>query len=206
MNTSANIGNDGDTALAANALCQKCGICCDGSLFSSVTVYKHKIKKLEKAGVKVYGRTRGSFQFDQPGSCFEGGTCSIYAARPEKCRSSFCILQRKVMNGSVSFSDGSKLVIAVKTHAAWLTGRASQMSKKEEKNFQLRDFLVNYYKRGLERNFKGGTLARPPAKLSASDKEFIGRACEYLKLMERFFLETSLLEKYGALIQSFRED
>ena len=53
------------------------------------------------------------------------------------------------MNGSVSFSDGSKLVIAVKTHAAWLTGRASQMSKKEEKNFQLRDFLVNYYKRDL---------------------------------------------------------
>ena len=135
-----------------------------------MTVYKHEIKKLEKAGVKVYGRTRGSFQFDQPGSCFSGGTCSIYAARPEKCRSFFCILQRKVMNGSVSFSDGSKLVIAVKTHAAWLTRRASQMSKKEEKNFQLRDFLVNYFKRDLERNFKGGTLARPPAKLSEKIK------------------------------------
>lgn len=80
------------------------------------------------------------------------------------------------------------------------------MSKREEKGFKLRDFLVNYYKRDLDRIFKGETLSRPRAKLSPSDKEFIGRAFEYLKLMDRYFLKTSLLEKYGALIQSLRED
>ena len=110
------------------------------------------------------------------------------------------------MNGSVAPGEANKIVTAVKSRAAWLCKRASQMSKKEEKNFKLREFLVNYYKPDLERNSKGGSLSRPRAKLSAADREFIARAFEYLKLIDRYFLETSLLEKYGALVQNFGDD
>ena len=113
MNTSTRIAADGDTALAANKLCKNCGVCCDATLFPSVTIFNREINKVEKAGVTVYERTRGNFVFDQPGSCFSGGICSIYASRPEKCRSFFCILQRKVLNGSISLGDGNKIVGAV---------------------------------------------------------------------------------------------
>ena len=53
MDSLAKIGSNGDTALAANALCQNCGVCCDGSLFTAVTAYNYEIKKIEKAGVDV---------------------------------------------------------------------------------------------------------------------------------------------------------
>jgi Fe-S-cluster containining protein len=188
-----------DTAGAASILCQKCGICCNGTLFSHVTVHEKDVKKVEKAGVTTRQTSSGDFEFAQPCPQYCDESCSIYLSRPQKCRDFYCNLQRNVLNGSIPLEAGEQIVSTIKGHAVWLRQRAKEMSDTdaEDEAVNLRDFLYSYEKRISK--------LEDPEEVTASDRELIKKAFQFFKLADRFFQKARRLTKYGDLLQRFPE-
>jgi Fe-S-cluster containining protein len=110
MNT-PHTDDPGHTAYAANALCQKCDLCCDGSLFPVVIINRDD---LEDVGLEIHERDDGVLYFHQPCSKFSDGVCSIYASRPKTCRNYSCKLQKKILNGSMSSQDAESIFSSLK--------------------------------------------------------------------------------------------
>lgn len=72
-----------------HALCQGCGMCCDGSLFGRVGLERGEVPAARRHGLRVVERG-GSFL--QPCPAFSPGGCGIYAERPHACRAFRCAL------------------------------------------------------------------------------------------------------------------
>jgi Fe-S-cluster containining protein len=87
----------GDAALFA--LCQACGLCCDGSLFGRVDLEPGEVDRARALRLRVIGSGRS---FEQPCSALGEGTpdgrrsCSIYEERPAACRRFECRLHEKL--------------------------------------------------------------------------------------------------------------
>src|SRR5262245_18073160 len=84
-------------------LCTRCGLCCDGTLFADVELKS----SAEAAGLVILGLTvedddaeRGLLS--QPCSALRGRRCSIYAHRPECCRTFECGLLQDVRAGAAT--------------------------------------------------------------------------------------------------------
>ena len=182
-----------NTALDANALCMDCGMCCSGTLFSYVSLKKDEHKNLDPSKFAIYEKSRGKFAFKQPCSCLSGNTCEAYLTRPSTCRNFFCILQRKVMNGSISLRDGRKIISATKSHAAYLRQSIHGPLHTPTPNINLRSFLDAYLEKA--KAFKDDA---PDLR---AQKDYIHRIFEYVKLVDRFFQETSLLTRFASLVQ-----
>lgn len=90
-----------DTGGTAQALCRSCGFCCDGTLFSSVSVCDPDvIPPLAKAGIKIVAHdTERSFR--QPCAAHDGRSCRVYADRPSNCREFRCKLLADLESGRV---------------------------------------------------------------------------------------------------------
>ncbi len=83
---------------AAARLCVECGMCCNGVMFSVVKLQPgESAKSLGALGLKV---KRGAFA--QPCSALEGLRCSIYAARPTRCRLFECQQLKRVAEGTIT--------------------------------------------------------------------------------------------------------
>lgn len=77
-----------DPAFTATAsrLCTACGMCCNGVLFHIVRLQPmDSVKALEALGMKLSRKKREPY-FNQPCRFLHGCTCSIYQARPQRCR------------------------------------------------------------------------------------------------------------------------
>lgn len=68
-------------------LCQACGLCCDGTLFTSVPLTQSD-ETID--GVEV--RSDGSRRLPQRCACLDGTRCTAYARRPTACRRYECLL------------------------------------------------------------------------------------------------------------------
>jgi len=79
-----------DAGGAGGALCRSCGICCDGTLFTSVSLCDTDVvPALVAAGIKIV--VRGPERsFEQPCAAHGGQACRVYANRPSICRTSRC--------------------------------------------------------------------------------------------------------------------
>jgi Fe-S-cluster containining protein len=83
--------------LDLEALCQSCGLCCDGSLFGRVTLQPEEVVVAKKSRLRVISTGKG---FEQPCSALvrttpgagEHVACSIYDERPLACRRFVCRL------------------------------------------------------------------------------------------------------------------
>jgi uncharacterized protein len=84
-------------------LCTGCGLCCDGTLFADVELKSSS----EAAGLVILGLTvedddaEGGL-LSQPCSALQGRRCSIYAHRPECCRTFECGLLQNVRAGAAT--------------------------------------------------------------------------------------------------------
>lgn len=91
------------TRSLTDTLCTQCGLCCDGSLFADVELTGPR----EAAGLELLGLTideddaAGSL-LSLPCVALEGRRCSIYAHRPQTCRTFECKLLQDARRGSVS--------------------------------------------------------------------------------------------------------
>jgi Fe-S-cluster containining protein len=99
----------------AAELCTDCGICCDGTLFSSVTledadvpaVRQHRLPMLE---------TQSSYKLELPCAALRGVLCEIYDERPETCADFACELLTRVDERRTSFAKARGII--AKTRAA----------------------------------------------------------------------------------------
>ena len=57
--------------------------------------------RLAEAGLKIFRKGERQ-RFNQPCSCFDGKLCSIYAERPERCRTFECRMLQRVHSGEVA--------------------------------------------------------------------------------------------------------
>jgi Fe-S-cluster containining protein len=78
--------SDPDITAAASRLCTACGMCCNGVLFHIVRLQPmDSVKALEALGMKLSRKKREPY-FNQPCRFLNDCTCTIYTARPQRCR------------------------------------------------------------------------------------------------------------------------
>ncbi len=86
-----------------DTLCTRCGLCCDGSLFAEVELTgRAESTELEILGLEIEDDDSNGAQLLQPCAALQGRRCSIYAHRPQCCRTFECRLLQDVRCGAVS--------------------------------------------------------------------------------------------------------
>jgi len=86
-----------------DALCTRCGLCCDGSLFADVELAgRAEATRLEVMGLEIEDDGGRHALLIQPCRALDGTRCSVYAHRPRCCRSFECRLLKDAQNGAVS--------------------------------------------------------------------------------------------------------
>jgi uncharacterized protein len=94
-------GNKSDEGLT-QALCLSCGLCCDGTLFSAVTLKStDDIAALTTKGLQISVEA-GSRALKQPCPAFKNCTCIVYADRPSTCRAYRCVLLQRIEKNQIS--------------------------------------------------------------------------------------------------------
>jgi hypothetical protein len=84
------------------ALCTRCGLCCDGSLFADVELAgRAEATRLEVLGMDIEDDDPGGSQLLQPCAALQGRRCGIYPHRPECCQTFECRLLQDVRRGAV---------------------------------------------------------------------------------------------------------
>jgi Fe-S-cluster containining protein len=97
-----------------HALCGSCGLCCDGTLYGSVSIDASEVPRLERGGLSVVRRDALA-TMPQPCSALRGCLCSVYADRPSACARYECALLKQVDAGSRSLAEALAAVARVKS-------------------------------------------------------------------------------------------
>ena len=77
-----------------STLCQACGLCCAGALFSHVSLSHQEEARLRGLGVRLRERRNGTVVLPLGCSALEGTRCGVYAGRPHGCRAFVCEVGR----------------------------------------------------------------------------------------------------------------
>ncbi len=92
-------------------LCQNCGLCCDGTLFDSVTFHpQDALKPLQIAGFSFQQKEKEQY-FLQPCAAHKNQSCTIYEHRPKVCREFQCKLLLQLQNGKISLEKAKTIVV-----------------------------------------------------------------------------------------------
>jgi Fe-S-cluster containining protein len=85
-----------------DALCTRCGLCCDGTLFADVELGHAEVARLENMGLEPEEHGTRAGLLSQPCPALQGTRCSIYAHRPRCCRTFECQLLLDARRGAVA--------------------------------------------------------------------------------------------------------
>lgn len=86
-----------------DALCTRCGLCCDGTLLGDVELTgPAEATRLELLGLDVDSDDADVDLLSLPCAGLRGTRCSVYAQRPECCRTFECRLLQDTRRGAVS--------------------------------------------------------------------------------------------------------
>ena len=92
-------------------LCTRCGLCCDGSLFADVELSSAaEATGLEVMGLEIEEDDADGGLLVQPCGALQGKRCSIYAHRPECCRTFECRLLQDARRGAVDVERAGKYI------------------------------------------------------------------------------------------------
>jgi hypothetical protein len=94
--------------MSLEALCLKCGLCCDGTLFTHVALTVAEGKRLQGRVELQVNETAGVLR--QPCSALERCKCTVYADRPAGCARFVCLLGQAMSAGECSFDEASAIV------------------------------------------------------------------------------------------------
>ena len=98
-----------------DALCANCGLCCDGSLLADVELADGKeANEMEALGLEVEDDDCVACVMPLPCTALNGTRCSIYAHRPQTCRTFECRLLQDAEAGRVSVEAAEKAVGTVR--------------------------------------------------------------------------------------------
>jgi Fe-S-cluster containining protein len=86
-----------------DALCTRCGLCCDGTLFGDVELTgRAEAGRLEVLGLDVDEDDADTELLALPCAGLRGTRCRVYAHRPQCCRTFECRLLQDTRRGAVS--------------------------------------------------------------------------------------------------------
>ncbi|MBL6764765.1 MAG: YkgJ family cysteine cluster protein [Verrucomicrobiae bacterium] len=93
-----------------DALCTRCGLCCDGTLFTSVVCATGtEARRVEAAGLSL-NFIEGVGAFTQPCSRLKDTRCTFYADRPTRCRKFECELLKRTDRDEVSRNEAVSII------------------------------------------------------------------------------------------------
>ena len=99
-----------------DTLCTRCGLCCDGSLFADVELAgTDEATALEVMGLEIEEDEEDCGLLLQPCAALKGKCCSIYAHRPDCCRTFECRLLEETRRGDIGVGQAkAKIAEALK--------------------------------------------------------------------------------------------
>jgi uncharacterized protein len=132
---------------SSQSLCLTCGLCCDGTLFSSVPLRPNdEIGALKIAGVNIVSDGDPNM-FTQPCAAHKNCTCTIYANRPQDCRTYKCELLKKFERDEISHEAALEIIkkiVSLKNEVEALAIAAStDMQSKEEVTLLMKRWWKN---------------------------------------------------------------
>lgn len=194
-------------------ICTACGICCDGTLFTYVSLKEHEIKPLEASPLVLRHSANDKIAFSLGCTCLKDGLCSIYDIRPDVCRNYMCALPKSVTAGHISQPKAYDIIDQAKKNRDWLlaqniTVRAEVKIPKEQTDIlsmwaepapesnkpkNLRTILYDLYP-FFDKGLKNQTLDQ-------AEKDYILNAYDHLVLLNQYFQKIKLTLKYANLVQ-----
>ena len=124
-----------------STLCQHCGLCCNGTLFTHVPLKPTEVEPLRALGLPVKAREDGTSILPQACAALDGRRCTAYAARPEGCRRYHCQLFSALGEGEVSLPEALAVVDGAHARLA---------SAGPERSEEVEDYLDRHF-RGRQR-------------------------------------------------------
>jgi hypothetical protein len=105
------------------ALCQACGLCCDGSLFGRARLASTEVASARRLRLPVVA-SETAFALPCPALATRGESrhCTVYEDRPEACRQFVCELHARREEGRVSQADALAVVRRARALLASLDG------------------------------------------------------------------------------------
>lgn len=99
-------------ASPSETLCLRCGLCCDGSLFSFLGVKPGEVEGLARHGLEAERRPDGRLALALTKGCpgLSGKCCTLYDDRPLACRDYKCMLLLALEEGEVGLEEAMKAV------------------------------------------------------------------------------------------------
>ena len=126
---------DGSMASSSQSLCLTCGLCCDGSIFSSVRLKPDdEITPLKAVGINIVSDSESN-AFKQPCAAHKNCTCTVYANRPQECRRYKCELLKRFERDDISHEAALEIInkmISLKNEVKALALAASTNTQSAE--------------------------------------------------------------------------
>jgi hypothetical protein len=104
--------------MSASTLCQRCGLCCDGTLFARAPVEPAEVPALAARGLAIDWPEGGMPGLRQPCAALAGLSCAIYAERPAGCRRFECRLLGALGEGEVGLEEALEVVADARARVA----------------------------------------------------------------------------------------
>ena len=123
------------TISLTDTLCIVCGICCDGVLFADVELAgRHEVSALEVLGLDVEDPDEDHHGLLlQPCGALHGTRCSIYAHRPECCRTFECRLLQEAQRGIVTIEDATATIGETLSRIVHIRALAASLGQLDER-------------------------------------------------------------------------
>jgi Fe-S-cluster containining protein len=109
----------------ASELCADCGICCDGTLFSSVSLDAPGLVTAREHHLPVL-ETADECKLELPCPALRGVLCEIYEERPECCADFACELLIRVDERGLSFADAREIIETTRALRAQVTAAVGE--------------------------------------------------------------------------------
>lgn len=111
-----------DAEQRGQGLCQRCGMCCDGTLFGGIPIKKgESLEEFQAAGYSTFWQEEKEIHaLVQPCSQYRDCKCQAYADRPRACRYFECQLYARVVGGEMELEPAVEIVERARDQQALL--------------------------------------------------------------------------------------
>lgn len=106
----------------AEALCTRCALCCDGSLFGQVPLGEGEADAARRLRLALVPGRAGAEVLPQPCPALRGRWCAHYDARPRACRTYRCLLLQALDAGELTLDEALATVDEARSRLAAAPG------------------------------------------------------------------------------------
>jgi hypothetical protein len=115
-------------------LCTRCGLCCDGSLFADVELAgRAEATGLELMGLEIEDDDADGALLLQPCAALRRRRCSVYAHRPQCCRTFECRLLQEVRSGAMGAERAGELIAGTQRQLGRIKELLAQLGPRDER-------------------------------------------------------------------------